>query len=91
MVNAGWLGNKSSSTFGAQENGMYGQSGVHVTDTKEFYSGQYESQYGTQQYGGTLLGSGAAFDSRYFAQDSNFLHNWQTNGCYLHQVMLFYS
>ncbi|XP_033492070.2 desmocollin 2-like protein [Epinephelus lanceolatus] len=95
MVNAGWLGNKSSSTFGAQENGMYGQSGVHTTDTKEFYSGQYEgqyeSQYGTQQYGGTLLGSGAAFDSRYLAQDSSFLRNWQTNGRYLHQKLGYFG
>lgn len=58
---------------------------------QEYYSGQYESQYGAQQFNGQLLGSGMDFDNRYLAQDSALLHNWQTNGRYLQQVMLFYS
>lgn len=92
MMNAGWLGNKSSSTIGpigTQDTGIY-KSGVITTNTQDYYSGQYDSRYGTQHFnGGQLLGSG--FDNRYLAQDSALLHTWQTNGRYLHQVMLVYS
>lgn len=90
-VNAGWIGNKSSSTMGGHsvhENGMY-TSGVVTGDTQDFYSAQYDGNlYGANQFnGGHLLGSGVDFDSRYL-QDTAFLQTWQTNGRYLHQVML---
>ncbi|XP_041660277.1 desmocollin 2 like [Cheilinus undulatus] len=86
-LNTGWQGTKSTSSMGGmgmgqQENGMY--TGVKTT---EFYSGQYDSQYGSQFNGGQMLGSGVAFGSRYFAQDSSFLHTWQTNGRYLEQKL----
>ncbi|XP_042353536.1 desmocollin 2 like isoform X2 [Plectropomus leopardus] len=83
MVNATWPGNKSTSTIGGQEVGIY-RPGVITTDMQEFYSGQYDSQYGTQNFSGNLVESG--FDNRYLTQDSTFLRNWHTNGRYLHQV-----
>ncbi|XP_036940915.1 desmocollin 2 like isoform X2 [Acanthopagrus latus] len=91
-VNAGWLGNKSSSTIGGHsvhENGMY-TSGVVKGDTHEFYSAQYDSNlYSANQFnGGHLLGSGVDFDNRYL-QDTTFLRTWQTNGRYLHQKLSF--
>lgn len=91
-LNAGWMGNKSFSTMGAQsthENGMYMPGGL---TTEEYYSGQYNSQYsGAQQLNaGNLLGSGVDFDSRYTVQDSAFLHTWQTNGRYLDQKLNFF-
>lgn len=68
------------------------QSGATATDMREYYSSQYDSRYGTQHFnGGQLLGSGMGFDNRYIAQDSALLHTWQTNGRYLHQVMLLHS
>lgn len=94
-VNAGWIGNKSTSTMGGQsihDNGMYTSDGV-TSDMQNYYSSQY-NQFGTQSVGGgQLMGTfnGASFDNRYLAQDTAFLHNWETNGRYLHQVMLFYS
>lgn len=96
-VNAGWPGIKSTSTLGGQS--VHGN-GINKScvDMQQFYSSQYDQydQYGTQQFGGQFgqLGSqvlNSGFDSRHLVQDSAFLHTWQTNGRYLHQVMLFYS
>ncbi|XP_076601403.1 desmocollin 2-like protein [Chaetodon auriga] len=91
MMSPGWPGNKSGSTIGVQsthENGIY-KSGVVTSDMQEYYSGQYDSQYGAQQFNTQLVGSGMDFDSRYLAQDSALLHNWQTNGRYLQQKLAF--
>ncbi|XP_044076580.1 desmocollin 2 like [Siniperca chuatsi] len=91
MVNAGWLGNNSSSTIGAHathDNGIY-KAGVLTNDMQEYY-GQYDSGYGTHHLnGGNLLGSGIGFDNRHLIQDSAFLHNWQTNGRYLYQKLAY--
>lgn len=94
-LNAEWLGNKSSSTIGAHsthENGLY-KSGVVTAGMEEYYSsGQFDNQYGTQQFNGShLIGSSMGFDNRQLIQDSALLHTWQTNGCYIHQVLLFYN
>ncbi|XP_070701530.1 desmocollin 2-like protein isoform X2 [Pempheris klunzingeri] len=93
MLNAGWLGNKSSSTIGAHsahENGMF-KSGCVTSDAQEYrsgqYDGQYDGQYGTQQFNGGHFGS--SFDNRYLIQDSAVLHTWQTNGIYLHQKLAY--
>ncbi|XP_051277442.1 desmocollin 2-like protein isoform X2 [Dicentrarchus labrax] len=91
VLNAGWMGNKSSSTIGAHstlDNGIY-KSGVVTGDMHQYYSSQYDSQYGAQQFNGGLLGSGMDFDHRQHMQDSAFLHNWQTNGRYLEQKLPF--
>lgn len=84
MVSSGWPGN----TMGAQsqvDNGFY-ESNMVTSDAQEFYSGRYDSQYGQ---GGYLVSSGANIDNQYLAQNAGFLHNWQTNGRYLHQVKSF--
>lgn len=90
-LNAEWLGNKSSSTIGAHsthENGLY-KSGVVTAGMEEYYSsGQFDNQYGTQQFNGShLIGSSMGFDNRQLIQDSALLHTWQTNGCYIHQKL----
>ncbi|XP_034743934.1 desmocollin 2 like isoform X2 [Etheostoma cragini] len=89
VLNAGWTGNKSFSTIGGQSihgNGMFERSGVVTSDMQEYYSGQYDNQFGNQsgQFG---MGSGVNVDNRYLAQDATFLHNWQTNGRYIHQKL----
>lgn len=84
MVSPGWPGN----TMGAQsqvDNTFY-ESNMVTSDTQEFYSGRYDSQYGQ---GGYLVSSGANIDNQHLAQNSGFLHNWQTNGRYLQQVKCF--
>nr|XP_046264009.1 desmocollin 2 like [Scatophagus argus] len=92
FVNAGWPGNKSSSTIGVhsvRDNEMY-KTGVVTTDAQEYYSGQYDSQYGGQQFTGShLVGSGVDFDSRYLSQNAAHLQTWQTNGRYLQQKLSF--
>ncbi|XP_053186579.1 desmocollin 2-like protein isoform X1 [Scomber japonicus] len=93
LLNAGWIGNKSSSTIGGQsmhENGLY-KSGAVTSGMQDFYSsGQYDSQYATQQFsGGHVVGSGVGFDNRHLIQDSAFLHTWQTNGCYIDQKLTY--
>lgn len=90
MVNTVWPGNKSTiGVHNTLENGMY-KSGVVTSDVQDFYSGQYDSQYGAQQFNGDyLVGSGMDFDNRYLTQNSGLLHTWQTNGRYLQQVKLF--
>ncbi|XP_072297664.1 desmocollin 2-like protein [Eucyclogobius newberryi] len=82
VVNAGWIGNKSTSSM--QENGMY-KGNIVTSDT------QYTSNYAEQQFGmygeGQLLGNG--FDNRFTSQDISLLHTWQTNGRYLDQKLYF--
>lgn len=80
MVSSGW----HDTTLGGQtqvDNGFY-ESNVVATDTQDYFSGRYDSQYGQH-----LVSSGVDIDSRYLAQNAGFLHNWQTNGRYLQQVM----
>lgn len=92
LTNAGWPGNKSSSTIGALSTHGAGQykSGVVTTDMQEHYSsGQYDSQYGAQQYSGGQFVSGMGFDNRHLMQDSAFLHTWQTNGRYIHEKLAY--
>lgn len=84
MVSSGWPG----TTLGGQkqvDKGFY-ESNMVTTDAQDYFSGCYDSQYGQQ-----LVTSGVDIDSRYLAQKAGFLHNWQTNGRYLQQVMLFRS
>ncbi len=93
VMSSGWIGNKSASTIGGQsvhETGIY-KPGIVTTDMQDYYTSHYEGQYGQQFGGGQLLASGVDFDNRYLAQDSALHHTWQTNGRYLHQVLLFYS
>lgn len=81
-VGSAWQGTKSTSTMGGgHENGMY-TTGVK---SNEYYTGEYDVQYGSQFNGGQLLGSGIGVDSRYYTQDSSFLQNWETNRRYLQQ------
>lgn len=80
MVSSGWPG----TTLGGQtqaDHGFY-ESNLVATDTQDYFSGRYDSQYGQH-----LVSSGVDIDSRYLAQNAGFLHNWQTNGRYLQQVM----
>ncbi|XP_069013535.1 desmocollin 2-like protein [Embiotoca jacksoni] len=89
LLNAGWVGNKSSSTIGGQsthENVIY-KGGINTTNMQEYYSGQYGSQYDAQQLGGQFVSSGVGLDHRNLVQDSAFLQTWQTNGRYLHQKL----
>ncbi|KAM7400568.1 hypothetical protein PAMA_004989 [Pampus argenteus] len=95
LASSEWVGNKSSSTIGVpntQESRLY-KSGVVTTDTQDFYSaGQYNSQYGTQQFnGGHLLGSGMGFGYNHLVQDSApaLFHTWQTNGYYIDQKLAY--
>lgn len=91
-LTTGWLGNASTiGGLSTHDNGML-NTNVITTDTKELFTSQYDSQYGTQQFNeGQFGGVGMGFDNRYLVQDSTLLHTWQTNGRYLQQVMLFYS
>lgn len=67
-----------------------GMFGVTTADMQEYYSGQYDRQYSTQQFNRDYIGdTGMDFDSRYQGLSSGFLHTWQTNGLYLQQVKLF--
>ncbi|XP_041848513.1 desmocollin 2 like [Melanotaenia boesemani] len=87
-LNAGWLGNQSSSTIGGHgihDIGNY-QGAISTTKMQEYSSGQYEHQYG-QHVGSQLLGNGMGFDYRHVAQDSSYLHTWQTNGVYLQRKL----
>lgn len=79
LLNTGWSGAKGAGTIQSHDildRGMYKST---TNGMQEFYSGQYDSQYG-----GHLLGT---LSNRQLAQDTTFLHNWQTNGRYLQQVM----
>ncbi|XP_068196000.1 desmocollin 2-like protein [Antennarius striatus] len=88
MGNTGWQGNKTSSIMGVMDNGIY-KSGVVTNNVQDYYSTQYDNQYGTQQFnGGQFVGGGVDFDSRYFTQNSGFHHLWQTNGRYLQQKLV---
>lgn len=74
--------------LGTMDTGVY-KSGVVGGNMQEFYTTRYDSQYGTQKFNGGLVSSGVDFDNRYLAtQDSTILHTWQTNGRYLHQVIM---
>lgn len=78
MVSSGWPG----TTLGGQTQAdhEFYDSNLVATDTQDYFSGRYDSQYGQH-----LVSSGVDIDSRYLAQNAGFLHNWQTNGRYLQQ------
>ncbi|XP_059201150.1 desmocollin 2-like protein [Centropristis striata] len=91
-LNTGWMGNMSTSTMGGlgtADNGMY-NTGVVTSEMNDFYSSQYD-QYGTQKFGGTLQGSGVNYDNRFIAQDSSYIQNWNTNGRYLQQRLVYFG
>lgn len=63
--------------------------GIYKPDIQDFYPGQYDNQYGTQQFSRDyFIDSGMAVDGRFQVQNSSFLHTWQTNGRYLQQVKM---
>lgn len=75
----------------ASGQGSFGQgtlkTGLYKPDVQDFYSSQFDNQYGTQQFSRDyLMDGGMGGDSRYLAQNSSFHHTWQTNGRYLQQV-----
>lgn len=49
---------------------------------------QYDSQQFHRDY---VIDSRMAMDNRFLAQNSSFLHTWQTNGRYLQQVKMLTS
>lgn len=69
--------------------GSFGQgtlrTGVYKSDIQDLY-GQYDSQYGAQQFSRDYVDAGMAVDTRLLARNASFLHTWQTNGRYLQQV-----
>lgn len=82
---------KGNAATWASGQGSFGQGtfkpGIYKSDLQDLYSGQYDNQYGTQQFRSDyLFDSGMAVDDRFLAQNSSFLHTWQTNGRYLQQV-----
>ncbi|XP_068594148.1 desmocollin 2-like protein [Cebidichthys violaceus] len=90
-----WMANNGSGTMGAKSthvNGMY-NSDVVASDFDQYYTnsaGKY-NQYGAQSVGGNYIGSVEGFDNRYLAQDSTLLRNWQTNGRYLQQKLVYFK
>lgn len=78
--NAGaWAGGQGSFAQGTLKTGVY------KSDIQDLY-GQYDSQYGAQQFNRDYLDGGVAVDTRLLARNASFLHTWQTNGRYLQQV-----
>lgn len=73
----------------ASGQGSFGQgtlrTGVYKSDIQDLY-GQYDSQYGTQQFSRDYMDGGMAVDTRLLARNASFLHTWKTNGRYLQQV-----
>lgn len=61
------------------------KTGIYKSDFQDMYTGQYDTHQFNRDY---LIDSGMAVDSRFQAQNSSFLHTWQTNGRYLQQVKL---
>lgn len=93
MMNPSWIGNKSGSTIGTlgvHENGMHGRTDISAANMQDYYTGQYDMTIDHQSYG-QLVGSGVDFDYRQHNMDPALLYNWETNGRYLHQVLLFYD
>jgi len=88
--NKGWVTSNGSGTMGTKsmhENGLYND--VVTSDMDQFYSSQFNNQYGAQSFGGNYMSNSEGFDNRHLAQDTTLIHNWQTNGRYLHEVTLF--
>lgn len=81
-----WVSGQGSFGQGTLKTGVY-KSNV-TTDIQDFYSSQYDNQYGTQFNRDYLMEGGMGVDGRYLAQSSSFHHNWQTNGRYLQQVKM---
>lgn len=80
-----WGSGQGSFGQGTLKTGVY-KSAI-TNDIQDFYSSQYDNQYGAQQLNRDyLIDSGMGGDSRYLAQNSSFHHTWQTNGRYLQQV-----
>ncbi|TNN61086.1 Desmocollin-3 [Liparis tanakae] len=86
--NQAWLTSNGSGTLGTK-NGLYND--VVTSDMDQFYSSQYNNQYGAQSFGGNYAGNGEVFDNRHLAQDTTLIHNWQTNGRYLHEKLGYFG
>ncbi|AWP04020.1 putative desmocollin-1-like [Scophthalmus maximus] len=86
LINTGYPGIKGTGTgtLGAMSlnnNSLY-RSGADMQEI----SSQYDGHYGGN-LGGQMVSSGVSFDNRYLAQESTFLHNWQTHGIYLREKL----
>ncbi|XP_031711132.1 desmocollin 2-like protein [Anarrhichthys ocellatus] len=89
--NQDWMINNGSATLGTKTthaNGMY--SDVVTSNFGQYNSGRY-NHYGNQSVGGNYIGSVEGFDNRHLAQDATLHHNWQTNGRYLNQKMIYFG
>ncbi|XP_011617136.2 desmocollin-2-like [Takifugu rubripes] len=83
-----WGSGQGSFGQGTLKTGVY-KSGI-TNDIQDFYSSQYDNQYGTQQFNQDyFIDGGMGGDGRYLAQNSSFHHTWQTNGRYLQQKLPF--
>lgn len=70
--------------------GTMGGHNIHESwryKSNEIDSGQFDQNGKLGGHYGHLVNSGVSADSRY-VQDASFLHNWQTNGRYLHKVIV---
>ncbi|MEQ2286791.1 hypothetical protein AMECASPLE_006001 [Ameca splendens] len=86
MVNAGWLGNKSTSTIGGysvHDNGFQQNSGLNTVNKHTFSSSQF-GQYG-QNVESQVFGN--SMDRAHFGQESTQFPNWLTNGLYLKEKL----
>ncbi|MEQ2265122.1 hypothetical protein XENORESO_002597 [Xenotaenia resolanae] len=86
MVNAGWLGNKSTSTIGGysvHDNGFQQNSGLNTMNKHTFSSSQF-GQYG-QHVESQVFGN--SMDRAHFGQESIQFPNWLTNGLYLKEKL----
>lgn len=90
--NKGWVTSNGSGTMGTKsmhENGLYND--VVTSDMDQFYSSQFNNQYGAQSFGGNYMSNSEGFDNRHLAQDTTLIHNWQTNGRYLHEKLGYFG
>ncbi|XP_068427691.1 desmocollin 2-like protein [Clinocottus analis] len=89
-ASSGWMTNNGTmGVKGIHENGTL-NSDLVTSDMEQFYSGQY-NQFNAQSFRGNYAGNMEGFDNRHLAQDSTFLQNWQTNGRYLHQKLIYFG
>ncbi|KAK5617769.1 hypothetical protein CRENBAI_000379 [Crenichthys baileyi] len=88
MVNAGWLGNKSTSTIGGysvHDNGFQQNSGLNTMNKHTFSSSQF-GQYG-QHVGSQVFGNG--MDHAQIVQSPAEFQNWRTNAFYLREKLIY--
>lgn len=83
VVNAGWLGNISSSTIGGHSMHDFGyQPGIVKTNLHEYTSSQYDRS-------GQLVGNG--MDYGQFSQDTSYMETYRTNQLLLDRVRFNYT